>query len=189
MLSFFGFDVSLVPFIVEITCCECPAKRRIPGWAKVPRRWRCNRCKVRRSMAKRLARAERRKRIDGRDVPYPKTNWVKTRVTAKADCCRICGKAYREPSCVPGEKPKVVLREHIHHIFPARLAAKHGDPNAKVNRLSCCAGCHGTLKRVDNLIFLNDWIGAIAAAKIAHLPLELLDAAAAHYGFNIRRTL
>lgn len=168
---------------MKVRCVDCPREvefRDRPDW-KPPRRFRCFACKRARAKARRAARTRRRR--SSRDgLAYP-TNELKVR-TGKT-CCEICGLVYTSKSSVVGGVVVPPVRESRHHLIPRRLAVKHGEPDHQDNILSVDAKCHGQCKAVDNLILRGDWVGAVLAARVIHLPLERLQAAAARYGFDI----
>jgi hypothetical protein len=168
---------------VIVKCIDCQKEvefRDFPG-RKLPRRFRCFRCKDQRRRKRRAVRVRRRRGVrDG--LAYP-TNALTVRTGKTA--CEMCGTEYtRRTTTVDGEKVLPIL-EHRHHILPRRLAAKSGDPDLPINILSVCGKCHGTLKRIDQAILSSDWIGAVTVARVVHFPLDRLSAAAATYGFHI----
>lgn len=181
---------------MKLHCIDCPAKIEIraPEGAKPPRRWRCNWCKRKRSIARQKARTAKRALLTDRSNPYPETDWKTNRKGSLNPYCQCCGLAYVKKAFILGGVLQERRREGIHHIIPKRMAVKFGNPDVTINLLSACDSCHGSLKALDNLILRNDWLGAVAEARrlgSVRYPqfdgdvVTRLQAAAAHFGFDV----
>lgn len=158
-------------------CDRCRKLITFRSQIKLPRKFLCLGCQSKARVARKAERAARHKlKMGVRDTPYPKTDWKNNRADALNAQCECCGLPYT---------PRRI--EHVHHLTPKRMAAKHGNPDARQNLLSVDFQCHGKLKALDNLILRNDWVGAVAKARELHVPLDRLVEAAHFYGFEIER--